>query len=91
MATLAQLQSRIDAAVAALDAESWADAIRLAEGALLIMAAIPDSVFDGNDQIRFDRQGSQQILTGIKRRANAQIAGASGAGFATNDIEYTRG
>jgi argininosuccinate synthase len=90
MANLADLQTRIDAAVAAMDAADWDGCIRLADGAMLIMAAIPDSTFDGNDQIRFDRQGAAQILGSIKKRANSALANASGVGYQTNDIEYTR-
>lgn len=91
MANLADLQSRIESAVAAMDASNWESAITLAEGALLLMVAMPDSIFDGNDQIRFDRIGATQILNSIKRRANAQIASNSGAGFGSYDVEYTRG
>ena len=90
MASLAELQTRIDQAVAALDAAAWADAVRHAQAALLIMAAIPDSTFDGNDSIRFDRIGAAQILNGVKRQASAGQA-ASHGGHVTTLVEYLRG
>lgn len=90
MANLADVQTRIDAAVAAIDAQDWATADRQATGAILILAGIPDSIFDGNDQLRFDRQGANEILKSIKRQANAGLAAAAG-GFGVAEIQYTRG
>lgn len=90
MANLSDLQSRIDSAVTALDGEDWASALKHANAALLIMAGIPDSTFDGNDQIRFDRMGANEILKSIKKQANAGMAADAG-GFGQADVEYQRG
>ena len=88
MATLLDLQTKTDAAIAALEGGDYAGAVRHCNAALLIIATIPDTNFDGNDQIRFDRQGATQAIQAIKRSANA------GRWTETNsvqEIQYERG
>jgi hypothetical protein len=88
MATLADLQAKTDAANAALDAGNWAAAKRLCDQALLIIATMPDTQFDGTDQIRFDRQGATMAIQAIKRSANSH---GWKSGSASEEIQYRRG
>jgi hypothetical protein len=88
MATILDLQTRTDAALAALDAGDYAGAIRQCNAALLIIATLPDTQFDGADQIRFDRAGTTSAMQQIKRTANANLAAASGG---LVEIQYERG
>jgi hypothetical protein len=88
MATLADLQTKTDAAIAALEAGEFAVAIRACNAALLIIATIPDTQFDGGDQIRFDRQGATLAIQSIKRSANA---GAWSQSSAVEQIQYEKG
>lgn len=74
MATLQTLQERTDAAIAALDAGEYANAIRHCDAALLILATTPDSQFDVTDQIRFDRQGATSAIKQVMANARAQLA-----------------
>lgn len=88
MATLIDLQTKTDAAIAALEGGDYAGAVRHCNAALLILATTPDSNFDGNDQIRFDRQGATQAIQAIKRSANAQAWTVTNS---VQEIQYERG
>lgn len=69
MATLADLNTRIDAALAAMDAGNWEAVSRETNAALLIITATPDTQFDGGDQIRFDRVGATMAIKAIQTAA----------------------
>ena len=88
MATLVDLQTRTDSALAALDGGDYSAAIQHCNAALLIIATIPDTQFDGTDQIRFDRQGATLAIQSIKRSANSQ---AWNSAAAVQEIHYERG
>lgn len=88
MATLADLQTKTDAAIAAFEAGNYATASTLAHSALLIIATTPDTQFDGGDQIRFDRQGATLALKQIIQTCNQRRRG--GQTF-ERPIEYRRG
>jgi hypothetical protein len=88
MATINDIQARIASAVAALDAAQYANAIRLADGALLLLATTPDTQFDGTDQIRFDRQGATMALNSVITRATSLMSSASPR---TELVHYARG
>jgi len=88
MATLADLQTKTDAAIAALEAGNFTAAIGHCNSALLIIATMPDTQFDGTDQIRFDRAGATMAIKEIKRSANAR---AWTSGQAVESIQYERG
>jgi hypothetical protein len=89
MATLADLQTKTDAAITALEAGAWETAATAANSALLIIATTPDTQFDGGDQIRFDRAGATMALQQIIKAANARRWAKSGT--VVEPIEYTRG
>lgn len=88
MATLIDLQTKTDAAIAALEGGDYAGAIRHCNAALLIIATTPDTQFDGGDQIRFDRQGATLAIQSIKRSANSMAWNATAA---VQEIQYERG
>lgn len=88
MATLIDLQTKTDAAIAALEGGDYAAAIRHCNAALLIIATTPDTKFDQNDEIRFDRDGATQAIQAIKRSANSASWNASNS---VQEIEYERG
>ena len=77
MATIVDIQTRISDAVVALDGGDYATAIRLADGALLLLAVTPDTQFDGTDQIRFDRQGAKMAIDSVIKRANSALSFAN--------------
>jgi hypothetical protein len=87
MATLADLQTKTDAAIAAFEAGNHKAAATLAQSALMIIATTPDTQFDGGDQIRFDRLGATQALQQIVKTCNRK----QWAGGQQTPIEYTRG
>lgn len=89
MITISTLQERVEAAIAALDAGNFEDAIRLADGALLQLSVIPDSTFDNNDQIRFDRIAATSALNSVIKRARQQIT--ANAASLSVPVEYRRG
>lgn len=89
MATLADLQTKTDAAIAAMEAGNHATAATLAQSALLIIATTPDTQFDGGDQIRFDRAGATMALKEIVKACNAKRWAKSGN--VVEPIEYRRG
>lgn len=88
MATLTDLNTRIDLAIAALDGGSYASCITHCNAALLMIAAMPDTVFDTTDQIRFDRQGATQAIQAVKRSASQRMAG--GEIVVSQPVLYTR-
>lgn len=88
MATITDIQSRINAAVVALDAAQYASAIRLADGALLLLATTPDTQFDGTDQIRFDRLGAKSAIESVIGRATSLLNSASPR---EELVQYARG
>lgn len=90
MATLADLQTKTDAAIAAFEAGSYATAGTFAQSALLIIATTPDTQFDGGDAIRFDRQGATMALQQIVKTCNQRRAANNGPVF-DRPIEYRRG
>lgn len=90
MATLADLQTKTDAAIAAFEAGNHTLAATLANSALLIIATTPDTQFDGGDSIRFDRQGATMALQQIVRTCNQRRAMANGP-ISERPIEYRRG
>jgi hypothetical protein len=90
MATLADLQTKTDAAIAAFESGNYATASTLAQSALIIIATTPDTQFDGGDQIRFDRQGATMALQSIVRTCNQRRAVANGP-VLERPIEYRRG
>jgi len=90
MATIADLQSRISSAIAALDGGNYASAVSLCEGALLMLAVIPDSQFDMNDRIEFDRAGATAAINSVIRRAKSAAA-AQVSGGRDQLVRYTRG
>lgn len=89
MATLADLQTKTDAAITALEAGAWETAATAANAALLIIATTPDTQFDGGDQIRFDRAGATMALQQIIKTANARRWAKSPN--VIEPIQYTRG
>lgn len=88
MATLVDLQTRTDSALAALDGGDYSAAIQHCNAALLIIATIPDTQFDGGDQIRFDRAGATMAINAIKKSASAR---GWSSGAAVEEIQYNRG
>lgn len=90
MATIADLQSRISSAIAALDGGNYASAVSLCEGALLMLAVIPDTQFDQNDRIEFDRAGATAAINSVIRRAKSAAA-AQNNGGRDQLVRYTRG
>jgi exosome complex RNA-binding protein Rrp42 (RNase PH superfamily) len=89
MAKLSDLQSRIESAVAALDAGNYASALTLARGAALLIVAVPDSEFQG-EKITIDRESLKNTIAELNRAA-ASAAMASNGGIVTQDITVTRG
>ena len=89
MATLADLQTKTDSAIAAMEAGNHAAAATHARSALLILATTPDTQFDGGDQIRFDRAGATMALKEILKACNS--AQWAKAGSVVESIEYRRG
>lgn len=89
MITISTLQERVEAAIAALDAGNFEDAIRLADGALLQLSVIPDSTFDNNDQIRFDRIAATSALNSVIKLARQQIT--ANADSLSVPVRYCRG
>jgi|694.fasta_scaffold97088_2 hypothetical protein len=87
MATLADLQTKTDAAIAAFEAGNYKTAATLAQSAMLIIATTPDTQFDGGDQIRFDRVGATMALKEVIKACNAK----RWAGGSNQPIEYRRG
>ena len=90
MATLTDLQTKTDAAIAAFEAGNHATAASLAQSCLLIIATTPDTQFDGGDAIRFDRVGATMALQQIVKTCNQRRAAAKGPVF-ERPIEYRRG
>ena len=90
MATIADLQSRISSAIAALDGGNYSSAVSLCEGALLMLAVIPDTQFDQNDRIEFDRAGATAAINSVIRRAKSAAA-AQNNGGRDQIVRYTRG
>ena len=88
MATLADLQTKTDAAIAAFEAGNHKTAATLAQSALLIIATTPDTQFDGGDQIRFDRVGATMALQQIVKTCNRKQWAFGGQEL---PIEYRRG
>lgn len=88
MATIADLQTRIDAAIAALDGGNYQSAIQLADGALLMLSVMPDTQFDQGDRIEFDRAGATSAINSVIRRANAMRAAQSSRSI---PVHYERG
>jgi hypothetical protein len=89
MATLADLQTKTDAAIAAMEAGNYSTAATLAQSALLIIATTPDTQFDGGDQIRFDRAGATMALKEIVKACNTKRWAKSGN--VVEPIQYRRG
>lgn len=88
MATLSELHAAIDDATAALRAGAFSDAVTHCDVAMLILAAIPDSMFDNGDQLRFDRQGATMAITNVRRACNQRRVTSI---VNTQDIRYRRG
>jgi hypothetical protein len=88
MATITDLNTRIDAALAAMDAKQWAAVQTHCNAALLIIAAIPATQFDGADQIRFDPIGATAAIKTILADARARGWNDQAA---AQLIEYRRG
>lgn len=89
MATLADLQTKTDSAIAAMEAGNYESAATLARSALLIIATTPDTQFDGGDQIRFDRAGATMALKEILKACNSKRWAK--AGSVVEPIQYRRG
>jgi hypothetical protein len=88
MATLADLQTKTDQAIAAFEAGNHQTAATLAQSALLIIATTPDTQFDGGDQIRFDRVGATMALKQIVQTCSKRQWAKGGQNL---PIEYRRG
>lgn len=86
---LSDLNSKIDAAIAAFEAGSYDLALTRLTAAQLLIATIPDTVMDGNDQIRFDRQGALLNIRQIRQQITARKAGSMG-GVLVQPVEYRR-
>lgn len=89
MASLTELQTRIDSAIAAMDSGNWPDVLRHARAARLMLIALPDSQFDG-DEMTFDRQTVAATLSSLERAAAAEQVKQRGQIIA-KPIEYMRG
>jgi hypothetical protein len=79
----------MSSAVVALDAGNYADALRLARGAAVLLAVIPDSEFQG-ERIEFRRDTMTAAIAELTKEAQAGALRKNG-GIVSQDITYRRG
>lgn len=90
MATLAQLRTRLDQAVAARDASDYAACLRHLDAASIMLLGIPTSEFDGDKQDwEATKTNINKTITQIRQQAMADQAGDAG-GIISLDITYKR-
>lgn len=84
MSTRETIDSKVDAAVAAIGNEDYAAAERLLRQASVMIAALPDGS-QGGQSYRYDRAAIREMLTEVRR---ARHAAAGGLRF--SKIKYQR-
>lgn len=89
MATLAQIDAKINAAVAANEAGDYAEAEKQLASAQMLIAGTPNSSHDGSS-LQFSGQRIADLLTTIRAaKTRAQLASTSG-GIRQTKVIYRR-
>lgn len=73
MSRASEINTRVDAAVAAIDAADWSTALTKLLGAKALMVSVPESGFDGAT-LRYNAQAVDQLIADVR----ASRSGGSG-------------
>lgn len=86
MASVADLNTFIDAGIAALDAGDAAGAVRQFIKAKAVLITLPDSE-QGPEQVRFDKTAIDQLIADARREENRDLAAP---GLSRQKVTYVR-
>ena len=89
MATVAQINTKIDEAVTLIEAEDWSLALTKLMAAQALLAGKADSKVRNLSELTYDREGIASLIRNV--REELRLASRSAFGIKTSTVKYVSG
>lgn len=77
MATVSDINTKIDAAIAAAESGDYANALKYAESAWMVMLALPDAEKE-KERLEWSREGLERLVKHLRQKLKESLANQSG-------------